>query len=486
MVVARGGDGEAQQVLIFVHGLDDRHEEQQEAGVLIGRLAGGEQVFAAVRGEGPVVVLAGAVHPGKGLFVQQADQPVPPRHLLHDLHRELVVVRGDVGGLEDRGHLVLGRGHLVVLRLRQDAQLPELLVQILHVGLYPRLDRAEVVVLQLLALRGLRAEEGAPGEDQILALEIHLAVHQKILLLRPHVGDDALHPVTAEEPQNAQGLLVEGLHAAQQRGLLVQGVPAVGAEGCGDAQHLVLDKGVAGGVPGGVAAGLEGGAQTAGGEGGGVRLAPDQLFAGELHDDPAVRGGIDEAVVLFCRDAGERLEPVREVGGAVHHGPGAHGVCHGVRKMQIELLPVLDGAAQRAVDLLGQTGAHDLVVKHLAGKQFRYGGHIVISFQNKKRETAASAESPTDAVVSRCLHVTPNRAGCQPSFCKKRPGPGGRILEHLPLTVRRGRSILNKEQRRSAGKLRVFPDCLCSFFMQAPLWAGGEPPAHGRQTYLAD
>lgn len=46
----------------------------------------------------------------------------------------------------------------------------------------------------------------------------------------------------------------------------------------GDAQGLILDKGVAGGVPGGIAPGLGGGPQPAGGEAGGVRLAYDQLL----------------------------------------------------------------------------------------------------------------------------------------------------------------------------------------------------------------
>ena len=44
-------------------------------------------------------------------------------------------------------------------------------------------------------------------------------------------------------------------------------ISAVGAEYGGDAQGLILDKGVAGGVPGGIAPGLEGGPQPAGGEG---------------------------------------------------------------------------------------------------------------------------------------------------------------------------------------------------------------------------
>ena len=44
------------------------------------------------------------------------------RHLLHHLHGQLVLVAGGVGIGEHRRHLVLGGGHLVVLRLGQDAR----------------------------------------------------------------------------------------------------------------------------------------------------------------------------------------------------------------------------------------------------------------------------------------------------------------------------------------------------------------------------
>ena len=54
------------------------------------------------------------------------------------------------------------------------------------------------------------------------------------------------------------------------------------------AGHL-LHKSRGGHVPRGVAAGIGGGAQTAGGEGGGVRLAHDELLAGELQQGLAGR-----------------------------------------------------------------------------------------------------------------------------------------------------------------------------------------------------
>ena len=57
MVVARRGDGDAKQVLVFVNGLDDGAQEGEELRVFVRRVAGREEVQAPVRSEGPVVVL---------------------------------------------------------------------------------------------------------------------------------------------------------------------------------------------------------------------------------------------------------------------------------------------------------------------------------------------------------------------------------------------------------------------------------------------
>ena len=84
----------------------------------LGVSPGAKQVLAGVGGQRPVVVLAGAVDAGKGLFMQQADQAVARGHLLHDLHRQLVLVGGDVAGRDRpaRSSCCAGRD-LVVLGL---------------------------------------------------------------------------------------------------------------------------------------------------------------------------------------------------------------------------------------------------------------------------------------------------------------------------------------------------------------------------------
>ena len=126
VVLADVRDRGPQQALVLVDGLDHRGAEEQEADVLRRRVARLHQVVAGVGAHRPVVVLAGAVDAGERLLVQQADEPVLAGHVLHDLHRQLLVVGADVRVLEDRRELVLARGDLVVAGLDRHAELSQL------------------------------------------------------------------------------------------------------------------------------------------------------------------------------------------------------------------------------------------------------------------------------------------------------------------------------------------------------------------------
>ena len=371
VVVARGGHGDAQQVLVLVDGLDDRAEEEQELRVLIRGGAGLEQVLSVVGGDGPVVVLARAVDAVEGLFVQQADHVVVRGDLLHDLHGELVVVGRDVRRGEDRGELVLRRGDLVVLGLGEDAEFPQLLVQLLHISGNAGLDRAEVVVLHLLPLGRHRAEQRAAGILQIGARIIILLVYEEILLLRADRRRDALGVLVAKQAQDTQRLLADRIHRTQQRGLFVQDFTGIGAERRRDAQGAVLDERIARGVPGGVAARLKGGAQSAGRERGGVRLALDQFLAGKFHDDVAALGRGDEAVVLFRRDAGHRLEPMGVVGRALGDRPVLHCIGNHVCDGRVERPAFINCLLKRLVDILGQTFLHHVFIENHAAEHLR-------------------------------------------------------------------------------------------------------------------
>ena len=288
-------------------------------------------------------MLAAAIDTGEGFFMEQAHKTVAGRHLLHDLHCELVLVCGKVACGVDGCKLVLCRSDFVVLGLGEDAQFPQFFVQLFHICGHPGLDCAEIVVVHFLTFGRLCTKKSAAGIYKVLALFVHFSVNEKILLLRANRGDNPLYTVVAEKSEYAQCLLVERFHAAQKRSLLIQRFAAVGTECSGDAKGFTLDKSEACGIPGGIASGLKGGAQAAGGKRRCIRLTFDKLFAGKVHDHAAVRSRCNEAVMLFGCDACQRLKPVGEVSGAVFDSPVLHGRCHGVCKTGVKLFALLDG-----------------------------------------------------------------------------------------------------------------------------------------------
>ena len=371
VIVCGRRHADAQHILIVVHGLNDRAQEQQELRVFRRCLAGLKQVHAGVGGQRPVVVLAGTVDAGKRLFMQQADHAVARGHLLHDLHRQLVLVSGDVAGRKHGRELVLRGRDFIVLGLGIDAELPELLIEILHECRNARLDAAEIVIVKLLTFRRLCAEERAPGVDQILAAVIDIFVHEEILLLgadrRAHGG----HVRVAEQVDHAQSLTVERLRAAQQRRLFIERLTAVGAERRRDAQNVILDEGIGRRIPRGIAARFKRRAQAAGREAGSIRLAADKLLAGKLHDHLTAAARRDEAVMLLGGDAGHRLEPVREVRRALLDRPVLHGIGHDARCVVIETFALFHRRLHLPVGLLRQPLAHDCVVKYHRAKNVR-------------------------------------------------------------------------------------------------------------------
>ena len=173
-----------------------------------------------------------------------------------------------------------------------------------------------------------------------------------------------------------------------------------------DAQRVVLYESVAGGVPGGVAAGLSGGAQAAGREGGSVRLALDELLAGELHDGGTIRLGADKAVVLLTGDAGQRLEPVGVMGGALLDRPALHHAGHDVGDLQVQGLALLDRRLQAFVGRAGQTLTHLMLVENFAAVKFHDGCcHTSYSFMYLITEKGR-CENTFAAPLLLCLYYT--------------------------------------------------------------------------------
>ena len=153
-----------------VHSLHDAGQHQKELDVLMGRHSRLQHIDAGVGGQGPVVVLSGAVDALERLFMEQAGKAAAAGYLFHGLHDDLVVVHCQVGLGVDGRQLMLGRSHLVMLGLGRHPQLPELLVKLLHERAHPLPDHAVVVVVHLLALGRHGSEQGAARIDQVFSL----------------------------------------------------------------------------------------------------------------------------------------------------------------------------------------------------------------------------------------------------------------------------------------------------------------------------
>ncbi len=327
------------------------------------RVARVQEVDAGVGPHRPVVVLARAVDARERLLVQQAHEAVAARDVLQQLHRELLVVAAEVGVLEDRRDLVLVGRDLVVARLHRHAELRELALGLHHAGEDPLGDRPEVVLVELLAHRRLGAEQRAAGRHEVGPLVVVLLVDQEVLLLGADGREDARGLLVAEQPQRADRRRRHRVHRAQQRDLRVERLTRPGDERGRDAQQRAVgvleDERRRAGIPGGVAASLEGRAQAPGRERGRVRLALDELLAGELGDRRAVTRGAVEGVVLLRRHAGQRLEPVRVVRGAALQRPALHRLRDRVGQGRVQRLALGERRRERLEDVLGQSLALD-------------------------------------------------------------------------------------------------------------------------------
>ncbi len=296
-------------------------------------------------------------------------------NLLHDLHGQLVVVGSHVGGGVNGSQLVLRRSNLVMLGLSQDTQLPQFLVQILHEGQDTGFDDTEIMVIQFLALGRHCAEQSTAGKFQVFTLFILVAVDQEVFLLGTDTGDDPFNIFIAEQFQDTKGLFVQSLHRTQKRRLFIQRFTAVRAEGSRDAQRMIFYESVGSRIPCGITSGFKGCAKSARRERRSIRLAFDQFFAGEFHNDTPVRCRRNKAVMLFSGNAGHRLEPVSEVGSSLFDRPFLHCGSDFIRYLTVQRPSLFDGSLQRVIRLGRQPRLHDTVVKDKTSKDLGYFFH---------------------------------------------------------------------------------------------------------------
>ena len=146
MIVGRICNGYAQKILMFVDCGDNGAEYQQKLSVVLRTFAWIEKVYAGVGGQRPVVVFSAAVDSGKRFFVKKTSHVVFGRDFLHDFHRELVLVGGNVDGCVNGGKFVLTGCNFVVFGLCKNAEFPQFFVKFFHIFDHARLYCAEIVI----------------------------------------------------------------------------------------------------------------------------------------------------------------------------------------------------------------------------------------------------------------------------------------------------------------------------------------------------
>ena len=361
--VGGAGNGGLQQGVVLLHGGQDIDKEGDELEVALGVLARSEQLRALVGAKRPVVVFAGTVHAVEGLLVQEHHEAVLAGDAAHQVHHDLVLVVREVGLAVDRRELELVRGHFVVAGFQRNAEAVAGDLQVTHESGHAGRDGAEVVIVQLLVLGGVVAEQGAAGDHQVRAGGVERLVDEEVLLLPAQVGIDLGH-TRIEEFADRHGSVADGLEGFLERGLVIKRLAGIGNENSRDAEGVVQDEDRGGRIPGGVAAGFEGGADAAVREGGGVRLLLYEHLAVEGLDDAALAVVVDQGVVFFGGAFGQGLEPVGDVGYAVLHRPFFHAAGHAVGRLAVEGLTAFNAGQERLEAVGIQVFAHFLTVEH--------------------------------------------------------------------------------------------------------------------------
>ena len=364
-VVVRGmGDGHAQQILVIMNGFDDGRREEQEAQVRVRIFTRLEQVHPGGGAHRPVGVFSASVHTGKRLLVHQGNETVFTGDRFQDGHRQLLVIGCDVRRFEDRSDFKLSGSHFVVTRFHGHTQAVEFFFRIHHEGQHALRNRSEVVVFQFLTFRWLGADQGAVGLHQIRTRVEEFLIDQEVLLFATHGGVDTLLFGIAQQLERFHSHGVQGVVGTQNRGFRIQGLAFPRRVRRWNAQRgairILNNEGGGCRIPCGVTTRFEGGTQAAVREARRIRLALDQLFAGELGDRTATLVRSDERVVFLSGLSGERLEPVRVVRGAFFDGPIFHHHRNHVGHIGIQRLMIGDGFLQFFPNSLRKTGFQSL------------------------------------------------------------------------------------------------------------------------------
>ncbi len=264
-----------------------------------------------------------------------------------------------------------------MLGLCRHTQLPKLMIYLIHIRGNSVLYASVIMILQLLSLRRHGAEQSSARMHQIRSFQVLLTVNDEIFLLRSHIIQHPLRRCIAEKADNAQRLVIDGLHRAQKRGFLIQSLPLVRTKSGRNTkrypQSILPQKCRRCAVPGRIPPCFKGGAQASGWKAGGVGFSLGQFPCRKLHNNLPRRIGCgNKRLMLFRRYSGQGLEPMGIMGRPVLHRPFLHGMRYGSRNTEIQLRPVFNGLFQFPVYIAGQLLLHHCVIKYIAAEKISY------------------------------------------------------------------------------------------------------------------
>ena len=96
-----------------------------------------------------------------------------------------------VGVREYGRELVLGGRNLIVFCFGENAELPQLFVEVTHIFGNSRLYGSEIMILKLLTFGRSGAEKSSAGENKILSLVIELLLYKEIFLFGAYRCDNS-------------------------------------------------------------------------------------------------------------------------------------------------------------------------------------------------------------------------------------------------------------------------------------------------------
>jgi hypothetical protein len=108
------------------------------------------------------------------------------------------VIGREVCAFEHRRDLELAWSHLVVPGLGRNAKFEQLPLGVHHEAQHPLGHGTEVMVVELLTLGRLRAEQSTAGVDEIRACEEEVPVDKEVLLFRSAERHHLLELLVAE------------------------------------------------------------------------------------------------------------------------------------------------------------------------------------------------------------------------------------------------------------------------------------------------